>query len=330
MKIFALTLIITGCIATAQPLANNSEVPRDTSFTVKSAFQKERAKYPFIQMVQSQLPEGVGERRNLVYASYGSRKLHVDLFYPVERTDKMSPAILLVHGGGWRSGDRSHQIPLAQQLASRGYVTAAVEYRLSPEASYPASVHDLKAAIRWMRANTSMYKIDAARIAILGCSSGGQLAALVGNTIGLGKFEGEGGNTRFSSDVQAIVDIDGILDFSSAEALKYEDDPKKNPSAAAAWFGGSFSEKPQLWKEASPLYYVTEMSPPILFVNSSIPRFHVGRDEMAKKLERFNIYYEIHTIPNTPHTFWLFHPWFEETVLHVANFLDKTLKEKAQ
>jgi acetyl esterase/lipase len=330
MRIIVPLFIIISCTAIAQSINAGTEVPRDTFFTVKSAFRKEHAKYPFIRIVQPQFPKGVAEERNLVYISYGDRQLHLELFYLAERTDKAFPAVLLVHGGGWRSGDRAHQIPLALQLAARGYVTAAVEYRLSPEALYPAAVHDLKAAVRWIRANASKYDIDASRIAILGCSSGGQLAVLIGNTNGMAKFEGYGDNANYSSDVQAIVDIDGILDFTSVEARKYEDDPKKQPSSAGAWFRGSYNQKPDLWKEASPLYYVTEKSPPILFVNSSIPRFHVGRDEMVKKLEQFNIYYEIHTIPNTPHPFWLFHPWFEETVEQVTNFLDKTLKEKVQ
>jgi pectinesterase len=326
-KIFLLLFIFTASLLFAQQKDEYATIPGDTSFTVNSTFKKERVKYPFIKIVTPSLPEGVIAEKNLVYISYDNRKLHLDLFYPKNLTDAPYPVVILVHGGGWRSGDKSHQIPMAQQVAARGYVTAAVEYRLSPEAKYPAAVHDLKAAVRWMRVNALNYPIDPYKIAILGCSSGGQLAALVGTTNGVKKFVGDWTDANTSDTVQAIVNIDGILDFTSEEARRYEDDPAKNPSSAGAWFGGRYHEKPDVWKEASPLYYVNEKTSPILFINSSIPRFHVGQDKMIEKLQRHNIYYEVHTIPDTPHPFWLFHPWFEEVVERVASFLDKVFKD---
>jgi len=67
-----------------------------------------------------------------------------------------------------------------------------------------------------------------------------------------------------------------------------------------------------LWKEASAINYVSDKTVPIIFINSSLPRFHAGHDEAIKKLTKLNIYTEVHTIPNTPHPFWLFHPWFNE------------------
>jgi BD-FAE len=87
----------------------------------------------------------------------------------------------------------------------------AVEYRLSPEALYPAAVNDVKAAVRWMRAHATEYRIDTTRIAVSGCSAGGQIAALVGTTNGEKHFEGIGSNADRSSLVQAIIDMDGIL-----------------------------------------------------------------------------------------------------------------------
>lgn len=325
-RILPVFILMTSLLS-GQEIDEHYTIPRDTSYTVNSTFKKLRVNYPFIKIVSSTLPEGVSVEKDLVYISYGNRKLHLDLFLPQNPTHTPHPAVILVHAGGWRSGDKSLQIPMAQQLAARGYVTAAVEYRLSPEAKYPAAVYDLKAAIRWIRANASHYYIDPNKIAILGCSSGGQLVSLVGVANGVEKFAGEstyqGGNSsNISENVQAIINIDGILDFTSEQARKYEDDPSKNPSSAGEWFGGRYNEKPDLWKEASPLYYVNEETPPILFINSDVPRFHVGRDDMIEKLKQFNIYYEVHTIPGTPHSFWFFHPWFEQTLQYTVDFLD--------
>ena len=216
--------------------------------------------------------------------------------------------------------------PMAQHLAAIGYVTVAVEYRLSPEALYPAAVHDIKAAIRWVKEHSPEYNIDPTKIALYGGSAGGQLAALVGVTAGISRFDGGGGDTTYSTSVQAIVDIDGVLDLADpAESGK--DTGSAPPSAGKSWFGSSFRERPDLWKEASPVQHVNKRTPPIAFINSSIDRFHAGRDQMIEKLKALNIYSEVHSIPNTPHTFWMFHPWFEQTFEIVENFLDRTLKK---
>jgi len=182
----------------------------------------------------------------------------------------------------------------------------------------------LKAAIRWIKTNASVYNIDANKIAVLGCSAGGTLAALLGTNENK-KFEDDGENLDYSSEVHAIVDIDGIVDFTNPAESGKDSDPTK-PSAGKLWFGYSFKENPSVWKEASPLNQVNEKTAPIIFINSSQNRFHAGRDEMIEKLKSLNIYYEVQTIPDTPHTFWLFHPWFETTVNYTVTFLNYIFK----
>jgi hypothetical protein len=88
-----------------------------------------------------------------------------------------------------------------------------------------------------------------------------------------------------SSAAQAIVNIDGLSDFTSEAARKYEDDPAKQPSSAGAWFGGRYAEKEALWREASPTFYVNAKTPPILFIGSGQARFSVGREEMIAKMD---------------------------------------------
>ncbi len=300
-------------------------IPRDTSFTVNNTATKVLQQYPYASVVVPECPAGVAALENLVYASDGRRDLHLDLFIPEKKNAKGYPGVLLIHGGGWRSGYRQMEWPMAQHLAARGYVTATVEYRLSTEALYPTGMYDLKAAIRWMRGNAAKYNIDSKRIAVYGCSAGGELAAFLGMTGEMKNFEGSIGELHQSTRLQAVVDIDGILDFTDpAESAK--DTVPEKPSAGKSWFGASFNEKPDLWREASPINYIGENTPPILFVNSSIARYHAGRDEAIEKLNRRGIYSEVHTIPDTPHPFWLFHPWFDETFGYIVTFLDKMLK----
>jgi pectinesterase len=136
--------------------AGQSPFPRDTSFTVYSAYNREVKKYPFIQLVKPQSLKDIRKEENVVFRNVG-RDLRLDIFYPSKKNNRGYPAVLLIHGGGWRSGDRSQAVPFAQHLAVKGYVAIAVEYRLSVEAPYPAAVYDLKAAVRWLRTNASPY-----------------------------------------------------------------------------------------------------------------------------------------------------------------------------
>lgn len=320
LRQFLILLIVTSYTFAQQ----KSEVIRDTSYTVYSTYVKLKGKYPFIKIVKLEMPPNISSEYGIVYQSYGERQLRLDIFYPSDST-KLYPAVLMIHGGGWKSGDRSLLIPMAKRLAAEGFVTATIEYRLSQEAGYPAAVFDIKAAIKWLRANSKKYLIDTNKITVLGTSAGGHLAALVGVTNGIKNFEQLTDNPNFSSDVQAIVDIDGILDFTDpAESGK--DTNLAEPSVGKLWFGYTYEDNPSIWIEASPLTYVNEKTPPMEFINSSFVRFHAGRDEAIEVLNKYEIYYEVHTLPDSPHSFWLFHPWFEPTCEYVINFLYKVFK----
>ena len=298
-------LLVQYSLLTAQESTQN--IPRDTSYTVYQSLIKARKHYPYAEPAKALLPAGVIADRDLVYTMLNdsinkNRKLHLDVFRP-EKAGPY-PALIMVHGGGWQSGNRSMQMPLAIQIATHGYVTVTVEYQLSPEALYPAAVYNIKSAIRWMRANAAKYAIDTGRIAISGCSAGGQLAALIGMTNGLENMEGNQGNMDYSSAVQAVIDVDGILDFLAPGSL---DKTRKPHSADVSWLGGTFEEKSATWKEASAIFWVNRNSPPVLFLNSGFPRFHAGQDEMIALMNQMGIYSEVHQFDVQVHPFWLFH-----------------------
>jgi PelA/Pel-15E family pectate lyase len=300
--------------------------PRDTSYTVNSVYAKLVKEYPFIKIKRAELPASIAFEENIIYEYNANRKLHLDLFHPMKKDNKLFAAVFLIHGGGWKSGDKSMMHSMAVRLSENGFVAATVEYRLSPEAKFPASIYDLKSAIIWMKSNAEKYDVDTNKIAILGCSAGGTLAVLAGSTND-NEYKSDNESTTYSSNVQAIIDIDGVLDLTDPTESGKDSDPEK-PSAGKLWLGSSYNDNPQLWIDASPLTYINEQTPPILFVNSSIARFHAGRDEAIQILEDHNIYYEVRTVQNSPHSFWLFEPWFEETNRHVINFLKKIFIEE--
>ena len=325
MNNFFAFLVAANCVLCAQAQSTIGITgKRDTSYSVHSAYVNTLKTHPYIKPVAEFKSAAIGEKRNIAYCKTGSRQLMLDVFYPVKK-EARQPAILIIHGGGWRTGDRSQHYPLAQRLTELGYVCITPEYRLSTEALYPAAVNDLKAALKWVYAHAEEYKIDTTKIAALGFSAGGQLAAFLGVTNGIKKFDGKDCLSHNSGNVQAIVDMDGILAFIHPESG--EGDDSRSRSAATNWFGYSKTENPGLWKEGSPLSYVGPQTPPTLFINSSVNRMHAGREDFIKVLNEHHIYSEVKTFPDAPHSFPFFHPWFEPTLKYVDDFLKKVFKK---
>jgi acetyl esterase/lipase len=305
---------------------SQSQIPRDTTYTVWSAYNKLKKQYPNIKTVKPfQLPNVV-QQNDVTYVTveYNGlpRELKADLFFLKESKQKL-PGVILVHGGGWRSGDKSMNTPLAEQLASNGFIVMSVEYQLSQEAKYPAAVYNLKAAVRWLRSKASELNVDEKNIVIIGGSAGGQLAALIGATNGNPQFEGNQANPGFSSEVQAIVDLDGLLDFTDPENLAVK---RTSQSADVYWLEGYYDSIPEKWKSASALYSVTKKSPPYLFINSSQTRFHAGCKSMVAKLNSLGIKSEVVELKDAPHSYWLFEPWFTPMTTSIVAFLKQTLR----
>lgn len=320
MRLLIIFLFVIPCVGFSQK--GNVDFPRDTSFSVWSAGQKIAKDFPDAVSVLEFENLDINRERDVVYYSLENRKLHTDIFYP-KSTGKKVAAVILIHGGGWASGNKSHLVPLAQKLAENGFFAATAEHRLSPEALYPAAITDLKTVVKWIKINAGKYNIDTLKIAVLGCSSGATLATLLGNTGQNPKFQSHKMASNVSDKVQAIINIDGILDFTDPNESAKDDNPEK-PSAGARWFGFTFQQKPEIWVEASPLTYTNATTPPTLFINSALPRFHAGRDQYIKILSENKIYSRVVTIENTPHPFWLFYPWFDKTWPEIVDFLKLT------
>lgn len=325
---FRLFVFIFSIILSVQDsMAQQKPIPIDTTYNVGRVHRQIHKAYPEAVPAIDSMPSSIRAERDIVYAAlkqtaFGKRELHLDVFRPND--EKKYPAVIMVHGGGWRSGTRSMQVPMAQMLAAKGFVTVPVEYQLSLEAPYPAAVHNLKASIRFIKANAEKYGIDTSRIAISGCSAGGHLASLVGLTNGIQQFEGDQGITGISSNVHAIIDIDGVLDFMAPASLNLA---RKPDAADVAWLGGTFEEKPAIWKNASPIFWAGERTAvPMLFLNSGFSRFHAGQDELIGMMKEWGIYTEVHQFNVKVHPFWLFHPWVDGTIDYMNEFLKKVLK----
>lgn len=302
--------------APEQSRSENAEV-----YSPNAIYDAQVGAFPAMKIAADQVPEGITAFTNLTYVEYGNRSLSLDLYAPTPTMKEARPAIVLVHGGNWQSGKREYLAPLAQQLALRGYVTAAVDYRLATDAKYPAAIHDVKSAIRWMKTNAKTYGINPDRIAVAGAGVGGHIASLVGVTNGVAKFDPQASSNILTSDVKVVINIDGVVDFTSDTARNSLNgaDPT---SDASIWLGGSYKENPQAWHEVSPIQYVNQKTTPMLFIVGEDERYSMGIAQLTQSLEASGVNFHQEKIRTAPHGFWMFEPWLEGTVKVMANYLD--------
>ena len=202
------------------------------------------------------------ELRDIPYVVDGHERQRLDLYLPAAG-EPARPLVVWVHGGGWAGGNKTN-CP-AKWLVARGYVVAAINYRLSQHALYPAQIEDCKAAIRFLRVHAPEYGIKPDRIGAWGASAGGHLVSLLGTTGDLRDLDG-GANPDQSSKVECVVDWFGPTDF-----LHYGEPPTPAldtaTSAVAKLIGGTIAANPEKARQASPLYFVKKGAPPFLIMH---------------------------------------------------------------
>jgi acetyl esterase/lipase len=218
---------------------------------------------------------------DLEFAAPKGKPLLLDLFLPIG-VEKPPPIIVWLHGGGWRIGDRKLGPDFHTFFAERGYAMASIEYRLSGEAIFPAQIHDVKAAIRWIRCHAGEYGLDPERIGLWGSSAGGHLAALAGTTSSGVLEDFELGCAEFSSEVQAVVDGYGPTDFLQMDTYSHSENISRDPETArlnppqlhvsmdspeSQLLGAPIQSVPHLVREANPISYVSNTAPPFLIMH---------------------------------------------------------------
>ena len=228
-------------------------------------------------------PSEVEVEKNIPYCKVGDKELQLDIALPEGKGP--FPAVLCVHGGAWRFGQRQDCDVLIERLAKRGFVAATVSYRLLPDAKFPEPLVDCKTAVRFLRANAEKYRIDKDRIGAVGFSAGAHLVGLLGTTAKTAGFEGDEYPCQ-SSAVQAVVSYFGPTDLTL-----YGNDESAQTSTFSPLLGASYKDKPDLYRKASPIAYVSKDSPPFLFLHGTkdwlVPIEHSRR--MCKKLKEAGV-----------------------------------------
>ncbi|HEY2785905.1 MAG TPA: alpha/beta hydrolase [Fimbriiglobus sp.] len=269
--------------------------------------------------------------RNIPFETISGKTLRLDLAIP--KTPGPHPLVVCLHGGAWKFGDRtelsrkpldpelskaSNGMSMIEGLAARGFAAATVGYRNVPGCTFPAPLEDCKTAVRFLRSRAKEYDLDPNRVAALGFSAGGHLAALLGLTGASAGFEG----TQYldqSSRVNCVVDLFGPTDltlYAGSEGL--------NAGFMVPLLGPKAKKGTELHRKASPLTYVTKDSPPFLIIHGTVdlivPIIHSER--LVAKLKACGVPCEFVKVPGKGHG------WSGETAKETSDTVTTFLREQ--
>ena len=256
--------------------------------------------------------------RNLEYraaADDDDRRNLADVYIPAG--EGPFPGVVMIHGGAWMAGSKTHMGRHALVLADAGYVVTSINYRLAPKYTFPAQIDDCKTAVRWFRENAERFKLDPNKVGAYGYSAGAHLATLLGTTDAEDGLEGvdvkaDAPTTR----LQAVVGGGTPCDFRGL--------PRRSRSLAF-FLGGSRAEKPEVYDLASPAAHLTKDDPPTLFFHGTGDKVVpiVGASTMNAEMEKLGIQTELFKLAGKGHIGAFLDP---RAPKRAVEFLDKVLK----
>jgi len=265
-------------------------------------------------------PDDVRELKDVEYGRVGERALTLDIDLPKQPRGPV-PGLIFIHGGAWKGGERTIYHYYTRRFAQRGYAAATVSYRLSGEAPYPAAVHDVKCAVRWMRAHAAEYGIDPDRLAAIGGSAGGHLAMMIGYC-DAPHLEGDAGHAGVRSDVAAVVNFYGPVDLTTEMGQK--------ASVVQKFLATSYDQDPKRYEEASPLSHLDANDPPTLIVHGTLDDVVPvdQADLLAKRLGELGVAHEYARMEGWPHTLDAAQPANDYCQQRMLRFFEEHLAEK--
>jgi acetyl esterase/lipase len=262
-------------------------------------------------------PEGVTIEQDVAYLAPG-RKETADLYLPAKRAkDVRSPAVVIIHGGGWTGGDKAaaREFNIGTNLALKGYVAISINYVLAAKdkATWPQNLHDCMTAVRWLRKNADRLQIDPEHIGVIGGSAGGHLAAMVAVVDEKDGLDPKGPYGEFSCRVQCAVPMYGPMDLTEHRDI--------------SMLGKTREAAPELYRAASPVSYVRKSTPPILILHGTADKtVDVKQSELfAAALKKVGAVHELVIVEGAPHTFHL-QPKQRDLRPVVLGFFDKHLR----
>ncbi len=265
--------------------------------------------------------------RDVVWAEVGDQQLLLDVSWP--EGEGPFPIVVNIHGGGWVIGSKEMDEPLCRYLTNRGYVVYNIEYRLAPDYPFPAAVNDCLGAVIWAKDHAADYNGDASRVAVMGGSAGGNLAAMVALAWNDSYFTPTFSSYDHNASVQAAVVIFGVFDLAKSYPDK-EWVAKMSLDMAGSYLGGSPSEAGENYNLASPVYYLdrAESISPMLIVCGDKDGLYPQSQAWDYALTERGVPHEFHIAYGKDHAFtnWHWQKAAKSAYASIVNFLDHQLK----
>ncbi len=275
--------------------SGNEEPPKPPRGFMNESFLKMAYSVGLLDLINTnpEVPGNIDVYKDITYKSIDTVQLKLDI-YRKKDIKKPTPVLVFIHGGAWKKGKRQDYLPYLVDYAKKGYITVTISYRLSPVATFPAAVEDVKCAIRWIRKNAALYSMDPENIAVIGGSAGGHLALMLGYTKD-GQFTGDCPDS-LSSRVQAVVDFYGPVDLTTPYA--------RSASSVIKFLGTTYDEDPGIFRDASPKSYISPGDPPTLIFQGTIDSLvpYSQSDSLDVWLGRAGVPHEYHKLKGWPHT----------------------------
>ena len=317
MRLAILICVILICPLSRAELPQFDEGPRPKDFKELRKYYASRG----LSIAHKKLKPSsdVQQTNSLVYARRKGRPLHIDTFVP-RKVNATKTVVVLVHGGGWKKGDRSGEHTKAAWFSSRGYIALCPEYRLSGEATFPAAIHDLKDAIRWTRSHAPRWGANPDNIVLMGFSAGAHLVALAATAGPEAKLDLADSQKRTSS-VAACIAVAGPSTTNDERALL---NARKSHSNYQLFFGGLPENIPEIYEQGSPLHWVSGNEPPMLFITEGNPDAHKA---IRSRLDKMGIRNEGFNLTGGLHSEWNWEPWFTPTMVVTEKFIRSVLTQ---
>lgn len=276
-------------------------------------------------------PAGVSIERDVSYLA-PDRKEKLDLYQPEKRPPGLlSPAVVIIHGGGWVGGDKGgdREFVTGTALAKAGYVCISIEYWKEARDRWPTNLQDCKNAVRWLRVNAGRLQVNPERIGVIGGSAGGHLALMVAFTPGHDELDPKPLYPGVSDSVSACVDMYGISNLLTRQGTDESGNPNGKLSNKTQLFPESREAAPDKWKQASPITHIKSGCPPTLILHGSADTT-VDRDqsqELAEALAAAGLESRLIMVQGANHAWPLKTDKFDYTK-DMVEFFDKQLKVK--
>lgn len=309
------SLYITGFSGLHRIRMNAYGVPQNPP--VQKAYLKNTPNRP-----STVIPKSIDSSLNIVYGRDGDRELLCDIFRPVEAKAPL-PAILIVHGGGWRNGSKNKFRALAIELAKKGFVTVAIEYRLAHEAKFPAGAQDCNAATSFIKANARRFGIDPTRIGAVGGSAGGHLVGLMATGWENPNLHRGVGLDPKSSRLDVAIVMGGSMQTTTGSIAVRSRDPNSG-SNSNLWLNATIDENPDLYRLADAHLQIDANDPPVFFLEGEFDK--PERNEASRQSFRsLGIATGLEVYKDGKHGCWNLHPWFAPMVDDMAKIFAQHL-----